>query len=565
MCRSVFTYPIYLLLLLSIGVVSCDWMDEPAVDPVDRKEQLKNQLLRKIKTSVQSSTIIGIGEQTEPLQEKALLKTLYASNDYGPLWLSEGRPTQAGDSLLHFISRCKYYGLFTSDYHYSILKVHADSLRRDSLVRENMAFLAATDILLTDAALTIGRHLYQGRLPADSVTLRRDTVLPDGFFEKFMGGITSPGTFAATIQGLEPKHQGYVDLKVGLQHFLDSVGGIRPYTFIRFPHVDSLRSLEQLGRRLWEEKLLDSASQAYDTLILRKALLAFQRSHGLKETGRINENTVKALNNTAWEHFKTIAINLDRYKHLPDSMPERYLWVNIPSFYLKVMEADTLALLSRVVVGKPVTPTPVLSSKITNMVTYPQWNIPVSIIRKELLPNLKKNPAYLTKKGYQLVSTNGVSLNPDTIPWKRYTLNIPYRVVQPSGDDNSLGVLKFNFSNKFDVYLHDTDQRYLFRNENRSLSHGCVRVQEWQKLAHFILQTDSLSIKTPKPTYAPTDSLKAWLSRKEKRTITVKNTLPIYIRYFSCEGKEGRVRFYPDIYGVDGRIKDELFSAKTLL
>jgi murein L,D-transpeptidase YcbB/YkuD len=343
------------------------------------------------------------------------------------------------------------------------------------------------------------------------------------------------------------------------------VGDIRPYTFIRFPHVDSLRTLEQLGQRLREEKLLDSASQAHDTLILRKALLAFQHSHGLKETGRINENTVKALNNTAWEHFKTIAINLDRYKHLPDSMPERYLWVNIPSFYLKVMEADTLALLSRVVVGKPVTPTPVLSSKITNMVTYPQWNIPVSIIRKELLPNLKKNPAYLTKKGYQLVSTNGVSLNPDTIPWKRYTLNIPYRVVQPSGDDNSLGVLKFNFSNKFDVYLHDTDQRYLFRNENRSLSHGCVRVQEWQKLAHFILQTDSLSIKTPKPTYAPTDSLKAWLSRKEKRTITVKNTLPIYIRYFSCEGKEGRVRFYPDIYGVDGRIKDELFSAKTLL
>ncbi len=122
-------------------------------------------------------------------------------------------------------------------------------------------------------------------------------------------------------------------------------------------------------------------------------------------------------------------------------------------------------------------------------------------------------------------------------------------------------MLKFNFPNKYAVYLHDTNQRYLFGTSVRTLSHGCVRVQEWQKLAIYIIRNDKPMVKTER--LPMLDSMDSWLSRKEKHVIPVRNRLPVYIRYFTCEGKEdGRIVFYDDIYSEDKKLQERHFATK---
>jgi murein L,D-transpeptidase YcbB/YkuD len=200
-----------------------------------------------------------------------------------------------------------------------------------------------------------------------------------------------------------------------------------------------------------------------------------------------------------------------------------------------------------------------LNGSVSQLITYPQWVPPPSIVAKEILPAMKKNPGYLARKGFSLLDKNGNEVDPYSVDWSKYSKGVPYRIVQGSGDANALGVLKFHFDNKYSVYLHDTNQRYLFGNAMRSLSHGCVRVQEWQKLAFYILRNDSLHSSG---SYHMADSLKTWLRQKLKRYITVKKKMPVYIRYITCEARGGNLVFYDDVYGEDKMMRDKFFAGK---
>jgi murein L,D-transpeptidase YcbB/YkuD len=256
---------------------------------------------------------------------------------------------------------------------------------------------------------------------------------------------------------------------------------------------------------------------------------------------------------------------MDRYKMLPDSLPQKYIWVNIPSYTLRLINNDTLILSSKVVVGKPITRTPVLTSAISELITYPQWTIPASIIEKEILPGMKKDTAYLRKKGYSLLNSKNEEVSPDSVNWSKYKKTIPYKVIQGSGDDNALGVLKFNFFNKYSVYMHDTNQRSFFGFDSRAFSHGCVRVQEWEKMAYYIMRnendsTNSASKSKQKP--VSVDSLTHWLEVKEKHSIPIRTKLPVFIRYFTCEASNGQISFFEDIYNEDKKMTELLFADK---
>jgi murein L,D-transpeptidase YcbB/YkuD len=210
-----------------------------------------------------------------------------------------------------------------------------------------------------------------------------------------------------------------------------------------------------------------------------------------------------------------------------------------------------------VIVGAPKTRTPLLTSEISNFVTYPQWNVPNSIIFHEMLPAIKRDVTYLQKQNLIVVDDNDSVRDPSKINWRRLNKNnFPYQIKQREGDDNSLGVMKFNFKNKYDVYLHDTNVRWMFDKTFRALSHGCVRVKEWRKLSDFLIRNDTLK-------YHP-DSLKAWITRQEKHTIWGFSKVPIFIRYFTVEGKKGKLQFYDDIYGEDRALRDRYFAQKPI-
>jgi murein L,D-transpeptidase YcbB/YkuD len=266
---------------------------------------------------------------------------------------------------------------------------------------------------------------------------------------------------------------------------------------------------------------------------------------------------VSMMDNTDWEKFKRIAINMDRYKLLPDTMPHTYVWVNLPAFGLQVIDSDTVVLESKVIVGAPKTRTPLLTSEISNFITLPQWTVPSSIIFKEMLPKIKEDIGYLAKQNLMVVDDNDSVRNPMTINWKKLNKNyFPYQLKQRQGDDNSLGVMKFNFRNKYDVYLHDTNVRWMFDKTFRALSHGCVRVKQWQKLADFLIRNDTVR-------YHP-DTIDAWITRKEKHTVYGFARVPIFIRYYTCEVRKGRIAFLDDIYGEDRQLRNTYFANKPI-
>jgi murein L,D-transpeptidase YcbB/YkuD len=224
---------------------------------------------------------------------------------------------------------------------------------------------------------------------------------------------------------------------------------------------------------------------------------------------------------------------------------------------LYVYADDTLAFHSRVIVGAPKTRTPLLNSEISNFITYPQWTVPYSIIFKEMLPKIQKDVSYLVKENLMVVDKSDSVINPDSINWAALNRSrFPYLLRQRQGDDNSLGVIKFNFRNKYSVYLHDTNARWLFGKSERALSHGCVRVQDWQKLSNFLVRADTLRF--------PKDTLKAWIGRQEKHVISGFPKLPLYIRYFTVEEKQGKLKFYDDVYGEDRQLNEKYFAGKAI-
>lgn len=562
-------FPPVIFIMALVLIYACEEQKAPDPKEKDIVEVVEQIDIRKAKNIEQALQFAmqnhGRINDTVLLKLDTLLNSVYRKNEYRPFWSENETLNPLADSLISYIENCKEYGLFPSDYHNKALHNIKLNLVSDTLAPKNAALWSRTDLLLTDAFLLIGKHLKQGRLKYDSVTLRTDTLLIDSFYSKLLVDLKSSGNLKSVLHNLEPAHQGYHSLKAGLKFFLDSIPAFKRLTIIIYPTKDSAALYKQLQKRFFEEDFLSSPSALLDSAAWRSTISEYQKAKGLKVTGRINENTVNKLNNTDWEKFKRIAINLDRYKLLPDTMPERYIWVNIPSYYMQLVEGDTVVFKSRVVVGKPETRTPLLTSRITDMITYPQWTIPNSIIIKEILPAAKKSPGYFARRGYSLIDGEGVEVDPYTVDWNRYTKGIPYKVVQGSGDANALGVLKFNFTNKYSVYLHDTNQRYLFKNSSRSLSHGCVRVQEWRKLAQYLINIDSIKMKPAETSnFIGTDSLNAWLVRKEKHYLPVRSRLPVFIRYFSCEGTNGKVKFYDDIYGEDKMLRLKYFADKSI-
>ena len=550
-------------------LASCNRHKKPAgKEMVDTAEQMDSKVKELIKISL-SYTISNNGQLNDStwLTEDSTLSFLYKENEFVPFWCSAEKWRPQADSLFNFIAQARLYGLFPSDYHFSQLRkiwnmILADSITRD--IKSDAALWTRAELMMSDALVTIFKHIKLGRLPTDSVTLRRDSVLSEEFIKSKFKKITTGSSLVAVIESLEPKHKGYHELKAGIKSFL-AKADFSEIATIKYPDKNPDNLKASVVKRLFESGYFDTTTHILDSLALSKILLKFQKERRLTPDGKIGPQTIRELNSSDREKFIRIAITMDRYKMLPEEMPEKYIWVNIPSYTMKLYNRKSLIVSGRIVVGKPKTRTPVLTSSIYEMITYPQWTIPQSIIVKEILPALKRDPGYLARKGYSLFDSKGEETDPFSVDWSKYNKGIPYRVIQGSGDANALGVLKFNFSNKYAVYLHDTNQRFYFGLDSRALSHGCVRVQEWEKVAFFIMENEKTYSLKNKKRYVPIDSLNHWLKVKEKHIISLNDRIPVFIRYYTCEGLNGRVIFYEDIYNEDRELQDNFFKAKEIL
>lgn len=549
--------PFWLLFLLStcLFTLSCnnDANKPREKDIVKEQELFPERLTKNLTTLITyASENNGKINDSTTISSLNLVKTVYNNNNFTTLWSTDGKWNSIADSLHNFVKKAMEYGLFPIDYHAGELNAIQQRVQTDTLAEKDAALWSRADVLMTDALLQISADLKRGRLPYDSLS-RKDTAKNfDSIYLNTLSKVTETKTVKSVLNELEPQLPGYTALRSSIRNFLDS-NDFRKFTYLQYPYKDSIQFFEQLQQRLFEEKLFDSLPTTADTAFLRKNILKYQAIKKLKTSGRINEATVRNLNDTNWERYKRIAVTLDKYRLMADTMPTTYVWVNIPSFYLKVMDSDTVAMDSKVIVGATATRTPELHSDISNFITYPQWTVPYSIVFKEMLPAIQRDVAYLDKQNLMVVDKNDSVLDPYSIKWEKLSKKrFPYQIRQREGDDNSLGVLKFNFRNKYAVYLHDTNARWMFAKTGRALSHGCVRVQDWRDLAHFLVRNDTIKYST--------DTLASWIVRQEKHVVSGFKKVPLFIRYFTCEGSDGRVKFYDDIYGEDKILTERYFS-----
>jgi L,D-transpeptidase YcbB len=554
------------IIILCLFIISCNSTD-------GQKENTAATVPEKIdkKTSESVSETLAFAlknngkiDDSIRLRFAAIADSFYSDEDYEKVWSDDEKWQPLADTLFNFIANAEQEGLFPKDYHFKFLKSLKNKLDNDSLNKMGPSSWVSADLMFTDAFMHIISDLKHGRLQADSVTLSKDSALANSFFVKNLKDLLGQKDFTGLLNSLQPAHNGYWELKKGIKNFVDSMDR-RTYTYVTYPYKkgdikDSTLFIKTLQKRLNESGAIGYITVLPDSADLSESIKKYQKQKGLKQDGKVSSSLVKIMNISDAEKFKRIAITLDRYKQLPAKMPEKYIWVNLPGYYLWVIDHDTVALESKVICGKPDTRTPLLNSVITDMVTYPTWTVPNSIIVKQYLPKLKNNPGYLTRIGLRLVNGKGNTVDPYNINWAKYTKGIPFRVMQGSGDNNALGIFKFNFNNPYAVYLHDTNQRYLFKNSSRALSHGCVRVQQWDKLAYYIARNDSMNLKITDTLKYNTDSIKNWIAIKEHRILEVKSKIPIFIRYFSCEGKDGKIKFYDDIYGEDKVLREKYFA-----
>lgn len=563
---NLYLLPVVVLLFL-VSVTACNNEGtEKTTEIIEEPEQMDKAIARNLEQFLADlSKKNGKLDDSTRLLSLSAVYEFYKNSGYAGLWSKTEQLIPSADSMLAFIEQCRLFGLFPGDYHSKQLNtIHqlfvADTAAQNA--RRDAVLWTKTDLLLTDAAFTILHHVHKGRLKADSIYKNADSAGAAAKYRQYVQKILSTGRISSIAAELEPGHEAYKTIRSSIKRFLDSADFSKRYTYLSYPYKDSAAFVNSLIRRLKEEGYVEPSVTGLDSASLAAVITRVQKEKKLLVDGKFGSQLVGALNNNDPEKFIRIAINLDRYKLMPDTLPARYIWVNLPSFSLQVMDEDTVVLESKVVVGKPKTRTPLLTSTISDMITYPQWTIPNSIIIKEILPALKRNPGYLAKKGYSLLTWQGEEVDPYTVDWSKYSKGIPYKIVQGSGDDNALGIMKFNFPNKFSVYLHDTNQRYLFKNDNRALSHGCVRVQEWEKLTWYISGLDSVTAEQKNTVSLPSDSIRAWLARKEKHIIPVKTKLPVYLRYFTVGAKKGKLQFYNDIYGEDRIAREAYFSNK---
>lgn len=495
-----------------------------------------------------------------------LVKKYYESSEHKPAWCSMEKWKPYANSFFEYLDRSAEDGLFKDDYHFASLAALKKSLDEDSVKRTDAVLWTKADILLTDAFMHVVQDLKQGRLQSDSMTWANDPEKYFSFFSEQLDKLKKNDPLDSLFKKLQPTLKGYWELKSGIRKFLDSMD-TRQYTYVSYPYKqkdqkDSAAFVKKLITRFSESGFAEK-NQQVDSLELAGIIKKYQQKKKLTADGKLSSSLIKLLNTTDVERYNRIAITLDRYKQMPEKMPEKYILVNLPGFYLQVWDSDTINLTSKIICGKPATSTPFITSAISNIVIFPTWTVPTSIIKKEMLPGLKKSPGYLARKGLKLYNSKGEVVDPYSVNWAKYSKGIPYKIQQGSGEDNALGVIKFNFDNPFDVYLHDTNQRYLFKKGMRALSHGCVRVQDWEKLAFYIIRNDSLQMVEKKDTLKfTTDSITNWIAEKERHRLDIKYKLPLFIRYFGCDGVNGNIVFYDDIYDEDKKAKEKFFAIR---
>jgi murein L,D-transpeptidase YcbB/YkuD len=458
-------------------------------------------------------------------KQHAAIAAFYAAHDYAALWITDGKANAAARAALAQLAHAEDDGLDLRAFDVPVFEGSEEKL-------------AAAEIALTAEVVAYGRQASGSRVDPRQISAligaKPDVADPAAILTQVATAADDAGQ---VLKGFNPPQKGYEALREKLAEMRHVALPTARVTIpagpdlkvgMRDPRVSLIRARFGLDGQL----PATSEDLVYDTRVAA-AVADFQKANGLPASGVLSARTIAALSGGQPLRLENeILANMERWRWMPRELGASRIEVNIPDFTVTVIRDGEVVARNKVVVGKTATPTPLFSNTMQFLIVNPYWNVPQSIIRKEMLPKLGQDPSYLQRLGYQVTSKHGV-----------------LTVRQPPGERNALGRIKFMFPNDYSVYLHDTPSRALFGAEQRAFSHGCVRVDQPFAFAEAVLGRDhGWSVERVKH-----------LIGGGERYVYLPKPLPIHIEYFTAYVDDsGHLQLRDDIYGYSNRVKTAL-------
>ncbi len=483
----------------------------------------------------------------EAVASVQVLPALYEQRNYTRIWTRQDSVEQ----LFATLENIDEDGLDAADYHTDKLQKLRAQLAETATPEPGLA--AAYDILLTDSLVRLGYHLLVGKVDPVELDGNWNMEYTIGDLDTALALATAieQGTVTRLVDRLRPQHRVYANLKAALARYreIELRGGWNPVPAgpTLKPGMTDAR-VADLRRRLAASGDLpsgDLSSTLFDD-DLEAGVKRFQQLHGLEADGLVGKGTLAAMNVPVEDRVDQIRVNLERARWVLQKLPDEYVMTDIAGFQVTYVRDGEVIWRSRAQVGKPYRKTPVFRSQITYLDINPTWTVPPTILYKDIIPKLKKDPGYLKKKDMRVLQRNGKPVDASKIDWSKYAgRGFPYMIRQNPGPKNALGRIKFMFPNKHAVYLHDTPSKSLFGRAERAFSSGCIRVENPYDFAVLLLKDDRWS----------KDRILEVVDSKKTTSVQLPSPVTVILLYWTVNADaDGNVVFKKDIYNRDGRV-----------
>lgn len=474
-----------------------------------------------------------------------LLADLYERRQFEPLWVDD----QQIQELTRFVKNLDEEGLNPDDYHLTTLvQIEIDQSaknRRDPLKEAHF------DILLTDSLIRAAYHLSFGKVDPVSLNVGWNFTRDIGDIDPvaFIQAGIDTGDIGGFLRQFIPDRPIYTQLKKALAEYreIEGVGGwagidtgetLKPGS--SGPHVQQLLLRLVISGDYGE---VSTGSDVFDET-LEQAVKGFQKRHGLSADGVVGKQTLGELNRPVSARIDQIRINLERMRWFLHDIPTTFLVVDIAGFHVYLIGDEYVLWNTKAMVGTPFRETPCFRAEIEYLVINPTWTIPPTILRKDTIPAIKKDPGYLERKNISVLDRNGTILDRSIIDWSQYSVrSFPFVLRQEPGPNNALGLVKFIFPNPHFVFLHDTPSRSLFQRTERAFSSGCIRVDQPFTLAERLLSDSSKWNQ---------EKFQQIVNSEKTQTVFLAKPMTVLLLYWTAQAeKDGTVSFKRDIYSRD--------------
>ncbi len=504
-----------------------------------------------------------------PARRKALLK-FYAQRQFRPVWTSLAGIEERAFPVLEKLARAPEEGMEPALYRVPVVwSVNGDLEEIES----SAARLAQFDIELTAAALRYAQHASGGVVNPNKLSAYHDLHPPRVGAAAALQKLAASGQPARWLAALQPSHRAYRIFRAALKRLgaghketpLAPIAAgpvIRPGGFDeRLPlirqHLIRLGLMNggqgakeaalhkpQGNGEVANDAISENDPNIYDAK-LERAIRAFQKSAGLRADGLIGKGTLRALNGRRGggvsARIRKIRLNMERLRWEPRDFGRTHFLINQPAFEAYLVRNGKTVWKTRVIIGKPDKQTAFFNDEMETVVFNPYWGVPQSILTREMMPRLMRDPSYLDRKGFEVYDRRGRKISSASVDWYAYggQRKVPFTVRQQPGARNALGHIKFLFPNKHSIYMHDTPSRGLFSRKRRAFSHGCVRVQKPKEMAELVTGLSRRAIE-------------AKIAAGENDRMNLKHKIPVHMAYFTAWPDDaGRIHYYADVYGRD--------------